>query len=144
MRFSLVERARTDQPIERLPRQPGNGGGRARRGEQRARHRQRDFVIRADRNDAGQELLEGRRETFVGQLEQGGFRPGLHGGLDAFECQTDIERLLFHLQVLRGEIDAASMDSRRHGVRCMPHIDQICNVQCCRRSSFTRVLTAML
>ena len=34
--------------------------------------------------------------AFLGQLEEGGLRPGLHGLLDAVEGHADIEWLLFH------------------------------------------------
>jgi hypothetical protein len=62
--------------------------------EQRAGNRQRHFVVRADRDHAGDELLEDRGITLLEQLEQRGLGPWLDSLLDAGEHGADVEGLL--------------------------------------------------
>src|SRR5262249_57694632 len=71
-RLGLVERRRADEGVDLLRRERRDGGGRTGGLEQPPGGRQRRLVAGADRNDAGDQLLERRRIALVGQLEEGG------------------------------------------------------------------------
>jgi hypothetical protein len=60
-------------------------------GEEAAGGGERDFVERADGNDAGEKLLEVRGEAFVGELKEGGFGKASHGLADAAQHRRQIQ-----------------------------------------------------
>jgi hypothetical protein len=95
--FALMESARVDELIDLLnTKLHGLCGGAGARKEP-ARSWDGDFVIGADGDHAGNQLLEGRVESILSQLKHGCFLKGQDGSVDAIESKVDIERLFLHI-----------------------------------------------
>src|SRR5689334_13110645 len=91
-----MESGGTDDGVNLLRRKLLHLVGRARPFKQATRRRQHDFIIGANRDDAGDELLKSRRESGFGKLEERGFRKGRDGFAKAFDSYIDVKRLFRH------------------------------------------------
>jgi hypothetical protein len=94
LRFAFVKCAGVDQLIDLTRCEPADFERRARPREESSRRRDSHFVARADRDDAGHELLEGGTEAVVGQFEHRGLGERPHRHPDAADDLVNVKRPL--------------------------------------------------
>src|SRR5438876_133507 len=90
-RLSLVKGAGADEPVDLARRQADHLGRRACPLEEPSRRRQHGLVARADGDDTCDELLEGRVETVVRELEHGRLRERRDRLADMLDGEVDVE-----------------------------------------------------